>query len=58
MRFLMTVHAGENTKKGLPPDPKLLAAIGKLAEEQARTGNFADGPFSETKALIAGFGIF
>lgn len=82
MRFLMTVHADENTKKGLPPNPALLAALGKLAEEKQRAGQlvlmgglgwqlpstrvttegneltFTDGPFAETKELIAGFAIF
>ena len=82
MRFLMTVHANESWKRGGPPDPKLMAAIGKLAEEQMRAGKLVamgglgwslpstrvtmegekltqtDGPFPETKELLAGFAIF
>ncbi len=38
MRFLMTIHPSESWKSGSPPDPKLMAAIGKLAEEQMRSG--------------------
>jgi hypothetical protein len=79
MRFMCIVKATEMSEKGVMPDEKLLAAMGKFNEEMARAGvllageglqpsskgvriRFAgnkrtviDGPFSETKELIAGF---
>jgi len=80
MKFIMMVH-GKN-HDGSPPEPKLLAAIGKLAEEATKAGNMiftgglggpkvngirvvasggqlttVDGPFTETKELIAGFAL-
>jgi hypothetical protein len=82
MRFLMTVRADENSKAGLPPDPKLMAKIGSLGAEMAKAGkliamgglgwstpstrvtaqhgelSLTDGPFAETKELIAGFALF
>ncbi|MBX3258777.1 MAG: hypothetical protein KIS78_09085 [Labilithrix sp.] len=38
MRFLMTIHATESTKRDEPPDPKLMAAIQALAEEEIKQG--------------------
>jgi hypothetical protein len=81
MRFMCIVKATEQSEKGILPDEKLLADMGKFNEEMARASimlageglqpsskgarvNFAgdkrtvtDGPFSETKELIAGFWI-
>jgi hypothetical protein len=82
MRFMMCMKADKNSEAGLPPDPRLMAAIGKLVEEHQRAGILVatgglgpssmavrisasggklaqvDGPFAETKDLIAGFAIF
>ena len=38
MRFMMMVKADPNYEAGRPPDPALLAAIGKLSEEMAKRG--------------------
>ena len=81
MRFMCIVKATKQSEKGILPDEKLLADMGKFNEEMARAGvmlageglqpsskgarvNFTgakrtvtDGPFSETKELIAGFWI-
>jgi len=38
MRFMMMVKADKNYEAGLPPDPKLMAAIGKHVEEEMKTG--------------------
>jgi hypothetical protein len=38
MKFMMIVKADRNYEAGVPPDPKLMAAIGKLTEEAARAG--------------------
>jgi hypothetical protein len=33
MRFMMITKADKNHEAGAPPDPRLMAAIGKLTEE-------------------------
>lgn len=38
MRFMMIVKADGNYEEGRPPDPALLAAVGKLSEEMTRAG--------------------
>jgi hypothetical protein len=38
MRFMMMVNADENFEAGLPPNPELLAAIGKLTEDLVKKG--------------------
>jgi hypothetical protein len=38
MRFMMIVKANASYEAGQPPDPALIAAIGKLSEKQARAG--------------------
>jgi hypothetical protein len=81
MRFMMMMKADKNSEAGLPPDPKLMAGMGKFVEEMVRSGvvlatgglgassagtrfvhsagqlKQVDGPFAETKELIAGFAI-
>jgi hypothetical protein len=81
MRFMMMMKADKNSEAGLPPDPKLMAPMGKYVEEMIRSGavlatgglgpsskgtrlvhsgghlKHVDGPFAETKELIAGFAI-
>jgi hypothetical protein len=42
MRFMMLVKADKNYEAGKPPAPKLMAAIGKLSEEEARAGILLD----------------
>ncbi|WP_321471810.1 YciI family protein [uncultured Paludibaculum sp.] len=78
---MMMIKATQESEAGLPPNPELMAAVGKLTEEgvrsgvvvaagglspssqgarvQAKNGALAilDGPFAETKELIAGFAI-
>jgi hypothetical protein len=75
------VKATEESEKGIMPEEKMLADMGKFNEEMARAGvmlageglqpsskgarvrfsgnqrSVIDGPFSETKELIAGFWI-
>jgi hypothetical protein len=38
MQFMMLVKATPDSEAGLPPDPRLMEAIGKLAEEAVRNG--------------------
>ncbi len=38
MRFMLLVKADKNTEAGVPPDAKLLAAMGKYNEELANAG--------------------
>ena len=38
MRFMMMVKADRNYEAGLPPNPELLAAIGKLTDEMVKAG--------------------
>jgi hypothetical protein len=38
MRFMMIVKADPSYESGRPPDPALLAAVGKLSEEMTRAG--------------------
>jgi hypothetical protein len=38
MKFMMIAHATPDSEAGRPPDPRLIAAIGKLSEEMARAG--------------------
>jgi hypothetical protein len=48
MRYLMMVklnpnsEAGRNYEAGLPPEPKLEAAMGKLIEKMAKSGTLVD----------------
>jgi hypothetical protein len=38
MRFMMMVKADKDYEAGLPPDPKLIEAVGKLAEDMKNKG--------------------
>lgn len=38
MQFMMLVKATKDSEAGLPPNPDLMVAIGKLAEEATRHG--------------------
>jgi hypothetical protein len=38
MRFMMMMKGDKNYEAGAPPDPRLMAAIGKLSEEMAKAG--------------------
>lgn len=42
MRFMSIVKADKEFKNGAPPDPKLMAAIGKLSEEMMKAGVLLD----------------
>ncbi len=42
MRFMMIVKANKDSEAGLPPNPELVAAIGKLAEEARQRGVMID----------------
>jgi hypothetical protein len=79
---MVIVKATEDSEKGVLPDQKLLADMGKFNEELVKAGvmlageglqpsskgarvrfsgnkrTVIDGPFSETKELIAGFWLF
>jgi hypothetical protein len=81
MKFMLIAHATKDSEAGWPPNPELLAAIGKLAEDMAKAGvlvdmgglaptsqgarvrlaggkvTVTDGPFAETKEVIAGYAI-
>lgn len=79
MRFMVIIHANEDTEAGVMPSTELLDAMGKYNEELVKAGvmlageglhpsskgarvkfsgdkrTVVDGPFAETKELIAGF---
>ena len=38
MRFMMMVKANQDYEAGLPPNPELLGAIGKLTEDMTKAG--------------------
>jgi hypothetical protein len=82
MRFMVIVKATADSEKGVLPDQKLLADMGKFNEELVKAGvmlageglqpsskgarvrfsgnkrTVIDGPFAETKELIAGYWLF
>jgi hypothetical protein len=83
MRFMAIIKATKESEQiGAPPDPQLIAEMGKFNEELIKAGillamdglhpsskgarvkfsgkscTVIDGPFTETKELIAGFWIF
>ena len=43
MRFMAIVKPGKNYEAGKPPSPELMAAMGKLSQEQAKLGVFVTG---------------
>src|ERR1044072_4191947 len=43
MRFMAIVKPGKDYEAGRPPSPELMAAMGKLSQEQARLGVFVMG---------------
>ena len=43
MRFMAIVKPGKDYEAGKPPSPELMAAMGRLAEEQAKLGIFVMG---------------
>ncbi len=42
MRFMMIVKADANYEAGAPPNPELMAAVGKLSEEMIKAGVLLD----------------
>ncbi|HJP86582.1 MAG TPA: YciI family protein [Gemmatimonadaceae bacterium] len=82
MRFMVMVKATPDSEKGILPDQKLLADMGRYNEELVKAGvmlageglqpsskgarvhfngskrTVTDGPFAETKELVAGFWLF
>src|SRR5580700_5341363 len=67
MRFMMIVKANKDSEAGKMPGKELLSAMGKYNEELMKAGvlvefsgekrTVIDGPFAETKELIAGYWI-
>ena len=82
MRVMVMVKASRNSEKGVMPNEKLLADMGKFNEELVKAGvmlageglhpsskgkrvafsggkkTVVDGPFAETKELVAGFWLW
>ena len=82
MKVMVIVKATEGSETGTPPDPEMLAAMGRYNEELIKAGillaaeglkpssaavrihfdgasrTVIDGPFAETKELIAGFWLW
>jgi hypothetical protein len=82
MRFMVLVKANEDSEKGVMPDEKMLAEMGKYNEELVKAGvmlageglhpsskgvrvrfsgskrTVIDGPFAESKELVAGFWLW
>jgi hypothetical protein len=42
MRFMLIAKATKDSDAGVPPNPKLIAAIGKLSEDMAKAGVLVD----------------
>ena len=42
MKFMLIAKADKNSEAGLPPDPKLIAAIGQLSADMAKAGVLVD----------------
>ena len=40
MKYMMIAHATKDSEASVPPNPKLMAAIGKLAQEMMAKGQF------------------
>ena len=58
MKFLILVKATKDSEAGVMPSQKLLAEMGAYHEEYSKSGrSFVDGPFAETKELVAGYTI-
>ena len=38
MQFMLIANATKESEAGLPPDPRLMAAIGKLSQDMAKAG--------------------
>jgi hypothetical protein len=57
---MLTIRADKNTEAGLPPDPKLMAAIGQLTDEMTKAGILVDSgglaPSSQLTRLRASGG--
>ena len=82
MRFMVLVKADKASERGVLPDRKMLADMGKFNEELVKAGvmlageglqpsskgarvkfskgkkTVIDGPFTETKELVAGFWLW
>jgi hypothetical protein len=42
MKFMLIAKATKDSEAGWPPDPRLMAAIGKLSEDMAKAGVLVD----------------
>jgi hypothetical protein len=54
MRFLLTTPPDKNAQAGAPPDPKLMAAIGKLGEEMTKAGVLLETGGLSSKSVRVG----
>jgi hypothetical protein len=43
MKFMLIANATKDSEAGLPPDPRLMAAIGKFSEDMASAGVLVGG---------------
>jgi hypothetical protein len=81
MKFMLIAKADKNSEAGVPPDPRLVAAVRDFVAEMTKSGVLigtgglspssqgvrtrvsggkvivTDGPFVETKEVIAGYAI-
>jgi hypothetical protein len=55
MKFMLIAYATKESEAGLPPDPKLMAAIGKLSEDYAKAGVMVGGGGLAPSSLGARF---
>ncbi len=51
MKFLLMTPADENAKPEAPPDPKLMAALGKLGAEFTQSGVLLESGGMSSKAM-------
>jgi hypothetical protein len=62
MKVMVLVKATKDSEAGVMPTQTLLAEMGKFNEElvrfSGRNRTVMDGPFTETKELVAGFWIW
>src|SRR6266478_6193453 len=62
MRVMVIVKANKESESGALPSQEILTEMGKFNEELVKFGGgkstVTDGPFTETKELIAGFWLW
>ena len=58
MRVMVLVKATKDSEAGIMPSTELLEAMGKRVAFDGPSRTVIDGPFAETKELVAGFWLW